>query len=398
MDKLIKNFEQAINKVIDNRYLQSISRGMVSTITLTMVGSIIGLIKMFPIESSLFDSILNTSLQFSSNLLAFWAMFFIGGNVANSYGQEKMFSGMLTIYSYMLLLPGNIQNNAEFLSWLGPRGTVSGILLALLVGTILGKISVVISKFVQRDDEMGNVNKKTITILLLTALIIVMKILISLSSYESFVVLISRTVLIPLQAIGGSMVGVVFAIIIMNLLFYFGIHGATIVLPFMSPIWVSYSVDNLMANAYGNPSPHIIESGLLRIYTELGGASGMIGLLLCMLLFAKSSFYKSKRKEMGISTLCSIGEPMMFGLPLVKNKDFLIPMVLSPVVSFVIAYLSISLGYVPRLSGISVPAGVPIIIDSLVVGGIKHVALQSVTVLISMCIYLPFFLVSDRKN
>lgn len=397
MKKFIQVVENVVEKISSNVYLQSISKGMVATITFTMVGSVLGLIKFLPFEFEFLNNVIDLGLQFTSNFLAFWAIFNVSGNLSLSFGKKHIETGIISILSYLILLPVSKEGHLN-LMWLGPRGTVSGIVLALITARLYVMLDNFLGKYLNNECALFEVKKMIVSILTFTVGSAILRNLIALTAYEYYVILISKTILIPLQLIGGTLPGILISVAILNIFFLYGIHGATIVMPFMSPVWVSFGVDNLLAKASGEIPPNIIETGLFRVYSDVGGASSMLGLVLCMFLFSKSNKYKEGVKKFSIPTMLSVGEPLMYGLPLISNKKFIVPMVLGPVVSVTIAYFAIYTGLVPRLAGITIPNGIPVFIDAFLAGGIRHMFLQAAIIVVTAAIYFPFFKADDRAE
>src|SRR5690554_2282663 len=120
MKKFVQIVENVVEKISSNVYLQSISKGMVATITFTMVGSVLGLIKFLPFEIEFLNNVIDLGLQFTSNFLAFWAIFNVSGNLSLSFGKKHIETGIISILSYLILLPVSKEGHLS-LMWLGPR-------------------------------------------------------------------------------------------------------------------------------------------------------------------------------------------------------------------------------------------------------------------------------------
>ena len=91
------------------------------------------------------------------------------------------------------------------------------------------------------------------------------------------------------------------------------------------------ALENLDAYAAGaTVMPNILTNTWWFTFVQLGGSGGIIGLALCMLLFAKSDRYKTLGKLAIVPALCSISEPVVFGFPLMLNAIMFIPMILTP--------------------------------------------------------------------
>ena len=116
-----------------------------------------------------------------------------------------------------------------------------------------------------------------------------------------------------------------------------------------------------------------------------------------MFFFAKSARYKTLSKLALPSGLCGINEPITFGLPMVLNTIMIIPLILTPITTFLISYLTMSIGLVPYPNGVSVPLGTPVIFSGFIAVGWQAAVLQIILILIQMAIYYPFFRVLDKQ-
>ncbi|MBO0452854.1 PTS sugar transporter subunit IIC [Enterococcus sp. MJM16] len=107
--------------------------------------------------------------------------------------------------------------------------------------------------------------------------------------------------------------------------------------------------------------------------------------------------YKTIGKLGIIPSLCGINEPIMFGVPVVLNPHFVIPLIVTPTITFFLGYLLTLVGILPRLTGIGAPLGTPIIIQGFMIGGWKIALYQVVATVISYFMYLPFFKQADKE-
>jgi PTS system cellobiose-specific IIC component len=128
------------------------------------------------------------------------------------------------------------------------------------------------------------------------------------------------------------------------------------------------------------------------------GAGVTIGLVLCMIIFGKSAQSKELGKLAIVPGCFNINEPVTFGTPIVMNPFMAIPFIISPMITSLITYLSISTGLVPLFTGVMVPWTTPPIISGFILGGWRTALLQIVIMAISFFIYLPFFKKQDAIN
>ena len=170
-----------------------------------------------------------------------------------------------------------------------------------------------------------------------------------------------------------------------------------VTMSFLSMLYMAPALENLEAMAAGQPLPNMLTNTWWFTFAQLGGSGGIIGLAVCMFFFAKSDRYKTLGKIAILPALCSISEPLVFGVPLVLNVVMLIPMILSPLACFLSSYLMTSIGVLPYLNGIQLSTGTPIVLAGFLAGGWRAAIWQVVLVALQFAIYFPFFRMVDKQ-
>lgn len=146
--------------------------------------------------------------------------------------------------------------------------------------------------------------------------------------------------------------------------------------------------------AGGNPI-NIISSSF---FTHFAGI-GIVGAVVAIIIVAKSKRYKEMGKIAGVPYLFNIGEPALFGVPLMLNVTFFIPFVFTSAVSAIVSYIVFSIGLVPLPTGlVQLPWTTPPIISGyLVTGSIAGGILQLALIALATIIWIPFIKIEDRK-
>ena len=200
---------------------------------------------------------------------------------------------------------------------------------------------------------------------------------------------------IPLKALGGSLFGVVIAKIFEQLLWFFGIHGGSLVSGVFTPILQVFEDGNKAAVIAGGDPINIISQSF---FTHFAGI-GIVGAVVAIIIVAKSKRYKEMGKIAGVPYVFNIGEPALFGIPLMLNVSFFIPFVFTCAISTIISYAVFSLGIVPLPTGlVQLPWTTPPVISGyLVTGSIAGGILQLALIAIATLIWIPFIKIEDRK-
>lgn len=89
--------------------------------------------------------------------------------------------------------------------------------------------------------------------------------------------------------------------------------------------------------------------------------------------------------------LFNINEPVIYGFPVVFNPLIMIPFIIGPLISFVIAYFATWAGLVSKIV-VYVPWSMPPVINAWVASGgdFRNVILQVLLITMMVAIYFPF--------
>ena len=77
------------------------------------------------------------------------------------------------------------------------------------------------------------------------------------------------------------------------------------------------------------------------------------------------------------------------------NPLMFVPFILVPILSAVIVYGAIAIGFMSPFSGVMLPWSTPLLISGLMVDGIKGLIVQLLILVISTVIYFPIMLIND---
>ena len=122
-----------------------------------------------------------------------------------------------------------------------------------------------------------------------------------------------------------------------------------------------------------------------------------VGLIVAVLLFSKRDDYRAICKLAIPCGLFNINEPIIFGIPMVMNPMFALPFFLAPIVSIVIGYILISVGFCPKMV-IDAPWTTPVGILAFLGGGGNLMAglSQILAVGSSILVYTPFVIAANK--
>ena len=119
-----------------------------------------------------------------------------------------------------------------------------------------------------------------------------------------------------------------------------------------------------------------------------------------MLLFAKSKRYKQVSRVAIIPQIFNIGEPFLFGVPVMLNPILFFPYMGGVLINTIIVYTLVATGVVARFTGVTIPWTLQGILGGLLGCSVpwQGFLLQIGILLLDMIIWYPFIKIIDNKE
>lgn len=412
---------EKVNGFFSLPMMVALKNGMVRLMPFTIIGSIFILLGNFPIAgwSDIMSGIFGpewkvpiSQVQYAtSDMLGLLMVFFISYEYAKVEEVEPMACASISLACFLILIPGFVTNGEGVIiqdaipkSWIGGNGTCTAIVVAILMSWIYCKI--LKKNIVIRLPESVPANVASSFVALIpggACIILAFAICVGarVLADVSFAELIYEIIQAPLQSATGSLGGIIVMSLLMNFVWFFGIHSSVIASMF-NPFLNANSVANQaiadagMAVTVANGA-YIVTSQYNRQFMQMSGSGITIGLVLAMVFVARSARYKSLGKIALPATVFNINEPVLFGFPVAYNPRMLIPFVLTPLCSILTCYIAQVTGFLPLFTNVSVPWTTPCIISGFIIGGWRLALLQAVVIAESFFIYFPFFKKADNE-
>jgi PTS system cellobiose-specific IIC component len=412
-----------IMKFVGLKGIVALKDGILYTLPIIMVGSIFLLLAQIPyapfnnwMASMMGPGWTEPLMQAYGSSFAIIAAIAVVGiayTYAQNEGHEPLSSGiialvvfLLTMNAFVVTKGGEIVSGVINKDFLGGKGMVTAIIIGLIVGAIYSwfmkrKITIKMPAGVPQGvaNSFAALIPAAVIITGATVLYAVLKY----GMNTTFIELIYKVIQTPLQGITDSLGGVLVMSFLIPFLWWFGVHGSTIVSGIMTGILTSNTLENQAILQSGKAltvanGGHIVTMQFLDNFVSMTGAGVTIGLVLCMMIFGKSAQSKELGKLAVVPGCFNINEPVTFGTPIVMNPFMALPFIITPMITSLITYLSIASGAVPLFTGVMVPWTTPPIISGFLLGGWRTALLQIVIMLISIVIYFPFFKKQDSIN
>ncbi|MDO4594286.1 MAG: PTS transporter subunit EIIC [Tissierellia bacterium] len=416
-----QNVIPVIMKFVNSKPIMALRDGLVATMALTIVGSLFLLIANFPINAvtefmkeSGAALYLNQAYESTFNIISIAAATCIGYAYVKNEGFEGIGAGIISMSVFFIIQkhqvidpnnPENIISGVINKEWTAGKGMVGAIIVGLLVGfcyaTCMKKnIRIKLPEMVP-EGVANSFNAIIPGFFAITAATVIFTILDKLGT--DLLNLIYTILQTPLETGINSVPGMLLMAIFGPFLWWFGIHGSTIVGGVLGPLLqanylhnqalVDKGVELTVANG-----GRIVTQQFLDQFITVTGAGITIGLLVYMTFFAKSEQFKNLGKLSLVPGLFNINEPILFATPIVMNPFMAIPFILTPVLSACIQYFAIYTGLTPMYTAITVPWTTPPIISGFLIGGIRTMLLQAFILVLTFFTYLPFARKLDKIN
>lgn len=413
MDFLNDKLVPVAGRIAANKLLSSISTGFSLVLPALIIGAIFSLfsgLQLGPyqefITSTGIAKFLAIPPKVTTDLLSLYAVFGIAYayTMKNGLPNDGHVAGFLALVAFFIITPITVVGEGFAavsmlpFSWLG----AAGLFMAIFVGLITGWIySFVVNRnfTIKMPDGVPPTIAKSFSALIPGFIIAI--VFLCINAFFSIAVgtdphdWLYSLIKSPLAALSGSIWTYLFITFLSSFLWFFGLHGGMITMPFSMMLFTQAAVENQTAYMAGSDLPNIITATSMYI-TLLGGIGATLSLSLLMSFFAKSTRYKMLGRLSLAPALCGINEPVMFGFPMILNPIMAIPFFIVPLLDGVILYAVTNFGLVsaPRLA--SMAMGTPVFLDSFMLVGFAGIVLQVILIIVNGLIYYPFFKIEDN--
>ncbi len=408
-------------KFLNTKAVTAIKNGMLYPIPFIIIGAIFLILANFP-QQNVADwiaqigwaPIFNQAYAASFGIMALFAAFGIAYSWVKSEGYEGASAGLTSIIVMVMLQPSTISTVTKIAdgsavvgeyqvsgvidaAWLGGKGMILAMLAGLLVGWSY-------SWFMKKDIRIklpeqvpANVSDSfgaLVPAFVITFVAMLIYALSVLTTDQTPIEWIYTLIQTPLQHATDGPLGVFLIAFLPVFIWWFGVHGATIIGGIMTPLLLANNADNLKLFQEGNLSldhgAHIVTQAFMDQFITVTGSGMTFGFVIFMIYRARSVQMKTIGKLTLAPAFFNINEPVLFGMPIVLNPILAFPFLIAPLVSGFGTYAAIALGIIPPFNGIFVPWTTPPILSGLIVGGWQGAAWQALMIFVTGAIYWTF--------
>lgn len=404
-------------KLSNNTILMILRDAFMLAFPLTIFGSIMLVIANFPFLDKLISpealtmlkDTLNPAATATMSIATVFVCLGIGYYTSKKKNVEPLFGAAIAFVAFLLLTPftaanadGQMIENVLSIERLGAKGMFVGMIASFIAAFMYAGI-VNRNWTIKMPPSVPPAVSKSFTALipavLTLSLFLVLRLIFTFTPWGNAHDFIFEMIQTPLMILGKGLPATLLAILAIQILWFFGLHGQIIVNSVLDPIWNTLSLENLNEFQAGEMLPNIVNKQFIETFTVgLGGTGMTLIVVIAILWFMRSRQLKEVAKLSAPAAVFNVNEPVIFGLPIVLNPVIAIPWILAPVVATLVSYLAMSSGIVPLTTGVAVPWTTPVFLSGiLATNSLMGGVLQLVQMAIVFIIWFPFLKALDKK-
>ncbi|WP_054788182.1 PTS cellobiose transporter subunit IIC [Gracilibacillus dipsosauri] len=413
MDFLERVLLPIADKLNNNRYLSALRDGFMVALPLIIFGSIFVVIANFPFLDKFlsedayaaYQNALGPASAATLSIMGIFVIIGIGYKLTEHYGVDAIYGGVVALAAFLILTPQVLEGVSGVIptSSIGAEGMFLGIFTAFISAELY-------RFFVQKNLTIkmpagvpGAVSRSfsaLIPITLTLSVFLVIRIIFSYTPFDTVQNFIYTVIQQPLTVLGSGLPATLIAVLLIQIFWFFGLHGQIIINSVFDPIWYALNDENLQAFQAGTELPNIVTKQFIDTFLVGMGGSGMtLAVVILIFMIGKSRQLKELGKLGGPAGIFNVNEPIIFGLPIIMNPIIIIPWLIAPVVVTIITYYAMSIGLVPPPAGIIVPWTTPPILSGFLATGNawQGAVLQMFNIIVVGIIWWPFLKVLDKN-
>ena len=402
---MFNTFVKFSYSIENNHVYSSIKKGLAALMPVLITGSAAVMLSSLPLPgyrdflSGLFGGIILNFLALLQNAaFGFMSAYLVLG-ISYFYSQELRRGditacslSMITAFSCFAASFGAVSGTME-MSDLGPLGVFTAMVCAI-VSTRL--FHLFYGYFVPRfrgywDGTNENIKASIsgiIPYVLCVSVFAAVNLLIHhIFGADNFNELVASVTLGVFSGIKSDLAGGLLYLIMLDLLWFFGIHGGNMMEQVHEHTFVPANADAAV----------IVSKNFLDTFVLIGGCGATICLLAAILVNSKTRGSKQLAKTALPFAIFNINEFLMFGLPVILNPVMLIPFILTPIVSLLISYFMTYIGFIPVLTYEGLHWTTPAIFSGYITtSSVRGSVVQILVILVGAMIYAPFVRLSEK--
>ncbi|MBZ2133874.1 PTS sugar transporter subunit IIC [Streptococcus gordonii] len=444
MDKWQARLMPIANKVGNQKFLVALRDSFIGTMPVIMTGSFALMLNAFLADlpgqfgwtwiTTTFQWLIDINwLVFKGSIpiVVLLFLFTFGVNIARIYNTDKVSAGLVAVASYVITIGGSISKTFELASDSQavkkaveklPEFKLTGNSLAVTLNGVIpgdqisargyftailiGFVSVIIfCKVMNRnwtiklpDSVPPAIMKPFLSIIPAAIAMYVVGIttyIFNTVTGDLMINWIYKVLQAPLLSMSQSFWAVLLIVFLNKIFWFFGLHGGNVLAPVMASLFGVTMLANLEAFQAGQTIPYMWTDNSFGAFVWFDA----IGVAIAILWQAKNKHYREVAKLGIFPMIFNIGEPVMYGLPIVLNPIMFIPYVLTPLLMVTVSYWATAWGLVAPVTQ-NVTWVMPPVLYGFFATAFdwRAIVLSLINIAISTFVYLPFVKMADKQQ
>lgn len=339
----------------------------------------------------------------SYGIMSLLVCFTIAYHLTRSKGKDGLASGVVSVGVFVLFIV-NIASTTN-VGFLGTDGLLLAIVIALIVSDLMCVLMGNPKLLIKMPDGVPPAVAKSFASLFPTMIVvggagIIQELYLKFHTGMILPALFNKWIQTPLQGIVSSFWGILILILVIQILWFFGLHGSNMMFPIVQGVLFPLTIANMQAIEHGEKAKYIINDQFMNSFCNMGGSGLTICLIIAIFIVNKKSSAQQKMiGKLGIApAIFNINEPVIFGLPICLDPIYVVPFVCAPLINAVIAYLTMVGGLVPYPTLEVFWTMPPILSGVLGTRSWQGGVLAAILLVIDVLIYIPFVLVAANRD
>lgn len=411
-DSIAGRFSSIATRISASPVLDSITNGFMGTMVISIGLALVSIVVNLPIPpwqefllGSGISALVNDALSVTLSMLGIYVVGAIGYHCARNKDGQPLTGAVLSTAAFFLLIPlvktetdAGVVTSID-VTYMGSKGIVMALILGILIPYLYCFLLKKNIKITLPDSVPLNVAtsfEPTIVAVIIVTLLIALRGLFSMLPGGNIFDFIQTVVTAPLMGIAASPLAAILFYTFGNFVWFLGIHPSALNSVWM-PVFMAANTANIEAFVSGQPIPFLLYSIIGGYCVYVGGQGNTLALAVLM-PFAKSERYRSLAKLALVPSIFNINEPIIFGVPVILNPYYLVPMVLSSLIPGLVCYGVCLLGFVPAFNPAYQPGSwtMPVFLNAVLQGGVSLLALTLLAFALQIVLYYPFFRMADK--
>ncbi|MBP1041007.1 PTS sugar transporter subunit IIC [Vagococcus sp. BWB3-3] len=385
-------------KLSRNIWIASLQDAIMSTLPLTLVGSVISVLSILNSYFPKFPDLSPIS-SFSFGIIGLAISFVLPVYILQrkKMDNKKNLAGIANVGLYLMLVLAQINENGE-LVFAGDSFGSGGMFLGILSGYFTAIIFILLAKFTffKDSEAIPDYIVSSFDSFMPILIILTIAYLVVFTFNINFFEILTK-ILLPLTNFGQSYLGLLAFVFVTTILYSFGI-SPWLLYGLFYPIQLAGIAENTQLISQGLAATNINTGEVVQGLITLGGMGTTLPLAF-MLIKSKSARLKAIGKAGIVPSIFNINEPIVFGAPIMLNPLLMIPFWLNSFINPTIVYFALKSGLVAIPTKVFNLWFIPAPIQGyLVSGDWKGILLSLVVLAVATAIWYPFWKAYDLEQ